>query len=84
VILIPAESGPLTTVLNKMAQGSDSPALVRFVIGRIDAMIMLKGVLTGATAAGMILAISTFTLAQTRQPGSVNSGYAPVKSQAVL
>src|SRR5215472_8345313 len=78
VILIPGESGPLTTVLNKMAEGSDSPAMVRFVIGRIDAMMMLKGVLTGATAAGMMLAISAFALAQTRQPGSVSSGYAPV------
>ena len=66
--------------LNKKAGGGDFPALVRSVIGRIYTMMMmlLKGVLTGATAAGMMLAISAFAPAQTRQPGSVNSGYAPV------
>jgi pimeloyl-ACP methyl ester carboxylesterase len=46
---------------------------------RIDAMMMvLKAGLTMATAAGMILAISALALAQTGQPGSANSGYAPV------
>jgi pimeloyl-ACP methyl ester carboxylesterase len=41
-------------------------------------MMKLKGVLTMATAAGMILTISDFALAQTGQPGQVKSGYAPV------